>query len=223
MTAQTAQPIISVQNVYKRFPDGTLALEGIDLDIYPQEFVSLVGPSGCGKSTLLRILAGLETITSGQAFLNGMEPGNQEVRQQMAFVFQEATLLPWRTVLYNVVLPLELRGVGTEERTQRAAAVLDLVGLTKRANAYPRELSGGMKMRVSIARALITNPTMLLMDEPFGALDEMTRQHLNNELLNIQARTKATIVFVTHNMFEAVYMSNRIAVMTPHPVGSPLC
>ena len=217
MSPFPTSPIITVQDLHKRFPDGTLALSGIDLEIFPGEFVSLVGPSGCGKSTLLRILAGLESVTQGQARLDGALPTDARARREMAFVFQEATLLPWRTVLDNVALPLELRGVMRAEREARARGVLELVGLTPRAAAYPRELSGGMKMRVSIARALATNPKMLLMDEPFGALDELTRQHLNDELLSIQARTGATIVFVTHNMFEAVYMSSRIAVMTPHP------
>ena len=218
-TAQphTAPALITVQDVHKRFPDGTLALQGITLEVRQGEFVSLVGPSGCGKSTLLRILAGLESVTQGQARLEGRLPGDPRARQEMAFVFQEATLLPWRTVLHNVALPLELRGVAQSERESRARAVLELVGLSSRENAFPRELSGGMKMRVSIARALVTSPKLLLMDEPFGALDEMTRQHLNAELLSIQARTGATIVFVTHNMFEAVFMSSRIAVMTPHP------
>jgi NitT/TauT family transport system ATP-binding protein len=213
----TASALITVQDVHKRFPDGTLALQGITLEVRQGEFVSLVGPSGCGKSTLLRILAGLESVTQGQARLEGRLPTDPRARQEMAFVFQEATLLPWRTVLHNVALPLELRGVALAERESRARAVLELVGLSNREKAFPRELSGGMKMRVSIARALVTSPKMLLMDEPFGALDEMTRQHLNAELLGIQARTGATIVFVTHNMFEAVFMSSRIAVMTPHP------
>jgi NitT/TauT family transport system ATP-binding protein len=191
-------------------------MENIALTVNEGEFVSLVGPSGCGKSTLLRILAGLETITSGRAVVEGKVPG-QGNRDGMAFVFQEPTLLPWRTVLHNVALPLELKGVGKEERIGKAREILNLVGLSTREEAYPRELSGGMKMRVSIARALITRPQLLLMDEPFGALDELTRQRLNDELLTIRAATRATIVFVTHNVFEAVYLSERIAIMTPHP------
>jgi len=208
---------ISVRDVYKRFPDGTLALEGVSAEVREAEFISLVGPSGCGKSTLLRILAGLEEVTSGAAMVGGFAPASPQARAEMAFVFQEPTLLPWRTVLYNIALPLELRGVGTKERLGRAREVLDLVGLSARAGAFPRALSGGMKMRVSIARALVTRPKILLMDEPFGALDELTRQRLNDELLALKQATGATVVFVTHNMFEAVYLSQRILVMTPHP------
>ncbi|WP_425144980.1 ABC transporter ATP-binding protein [Deinococcus sp.] len=208
---------IEVQNVHKRFPDGTLALEGVSLQVQAGEFVSLVGPSGCGKSTLLRILAGLETATSGSVSLNGHLPSAPQSRQDMAFVFQEPTLMPWKTVLHNVALPLELRGTPLAEREARARRCLELVGLGARAGAFPRELSGGMKMRVSIARALVTEPKVMLMDEPFGALDEMTRQRLNDEVLGIQQATGATVVFVTHNMFEAVYLSQRIVVMTPHP------
>lgn len=208
---------IEVRDVHKRFSDGTLALEGVGLIVQAGEFVSLVGPSGCGKSTLLRILAGLETATSGSVTLNGHLPGHPQARQDMAFVFQEATLMPWKNVLHNVALPLELRGTPLAEREERAARCLELVGLQTRAKAFPRELSGGMKMRVSIARALVTGPRVMLMDEPFGALDEMTRQRLNDELLGIQQATGATVVFVTHNMFEAVYLSQRIVVMTPHP------
>lgn len=211
-----ANSLIDVKNLYKQFPDGTVALENIHLTVNEGEFVSLVGPSGCGKSTLLRILAGLESITSGTAIVEGKVPG-QGNRDEMAFVFQEPTLLPWRTVLHNVALPLELKGVNREERLGKAREILNLVGLSTREGAYPRELSGGMKMRVSIARALVTRPQLLLMDEPFGALDELTRQRLNDELLMIRFSTGATIVFVTHNVFEAVYLSERIAVMTPHP------
>ncbi|MGL4611738.1 MAG: ABC transporter ATP-binding protein [Trueperaceae bacterium] len=211
-----ADSLIEVQNLYKQFPDGTVALEDINLTVKEGEFVSLVGPSGCGKSTLLRILAGLETITLGTAIVEGKVPG-QGNRDEMAFVFQEPTLLPWRTVLHNVALPLELKGVAKGERLERAREILSLVGLSAREAAYPRELSGGMKMRVSIARALVTKPQLLLMDEPFGALDELTRQRLNDELLTIRSSTAATIVFVTHNVFEAVYLSERIAVMTPYP------
>jgi NitT/TauT family transport system ATP-binding protein len=211
-----SQSMIEVKALYKQFPDGTVALENIHLNVNQGEFVSLVGPSGCGKSTLLRILAGLETITSGTALIEGKTPG-QGNRDDMAFVFQEPTLLPWRTVLHNVALPLELKGITTEERLSRAREILSLVGLSAREAAYPRELSGGMKMRVSIARALVTNPQLMLMDEPFGALDELTRQRLNDELLIIRKATHATIVFVTHNVFEAVYLSERIVVMTPHP------
>jgi NitT/TauT family transport system ATP-binding protein len=211
-----ANSLIDVKNLYKQFPDGTVALENISLTVNEGEFVSLVGPSGCGKSTLLRILAGLETITSGTAIVEGKVPG-QGNRDEMAFVFQEPTLLPWRTVLHNVALPLELKGIPKEERIAKTREVLNLVGLSAREAAYPRELSGGMKMRVSIARALVTRPQLLLMDEPFGALDELTRQRLNDELLTIRGATGATIVFVTHNVFEAVYLSERIAVMTPHP------
>ena len=209
--------MIEIAEVHKQFPDNTVALEGVNLSVRAGEFVSLVGPSGCGKSTLLRILAGLDTATSGRSLLNGHAPSDPQARQEIAFVFQEPTLMPWKSVLDNVALPLELRGVALTDRRVRAAQSLELVGLSGREGAYPRELSGGMKMRVSIARALVTNPQIMLMDEPFGALDEMTRQRLNDELLAIQGRTGATVVFVTHNMFEAVYLSSRIVVMTPHP------
>ena len=211
------QSVIEIAEVHKQFPDNTVALEGVNLSVRAGEFVSLVGPSGCGKSTLLRILAGLDTATSGRSLLNGHAPSDPQARQEIAFVFQEPTLMPWKSVLDNVALPLELRGVALTDRRVRAAQSLELVGLSGRERAYPRELSGGMKMRVSIARALVTNPQIMLMDEPFGALDEMTRQRLNDELLAIQGRTGATVVFVTHNMFEAVYLSSRIVVMTPHP------
>lgn len=208
--------LIEVKDVQKRYPDGTLALQSVNLVVQPGEFISLVGASGCGKSTLLRVLAGLEPWTAGQVQVAGHSPEDRS-KAEMSFVFQEPTLLPWRTVLHNVALPLELKGVGLSERNTRAQEALELVGLLGRAKAFPRELSGGMKMRVSIARALVTRPQILLLDEPFGALDEITRQRLNDELLSLKAATGATVVFVTHNMFEAVYLSQRIAVMTPHP------
>jgi len=182
------------------------------------EFVSLVGPSGCGKSTILRMIAGLGSITSGDILFEGLPPDRaRKERSDLAFVFQDATLMPWRDVIGNVELPLELRGVSKGQRRQTAAEALDTVGLHDVAHAYPRELSGGMRMRVSLARALAAHPRVLLMDEPFGALDEITRQRLNGELLRLCALANWTVVFVTHNVFEAVYLSTRILVMSARP------
>ena len=182
------------------------------------QFVSLVGPSGCGKSTLLRAIAGLGVVTSGDLRVRGVPAMHaRKASGDTAFVFQDATLMPWRDVLGNVVLPLELRGVPRVERRAAAMEAIELVGLGAVTKAYPRELSGGMRMRVSLARALAARPRLLLMDEPFGALDEITRQYLNGELLRIRALAGWTIVFVTHNVFEAVYLSSRILVMSRQP------
>ncbi|WP_201007231.1 ABC transporter ATP-binding protein [Paenibacillus glycanilyticus] len=205
---------IRIHDVVKQYENGTLALSGIHLSIRESEFVSLVGPSGCGKSTLLRIMAGLDQATSGQVQLQAGSAANKE---QASFVFQEANLMPWRTVLANVALPLEINGVPSEERKARAMASLEKVGLAGYASSYPRQLSGGMKMRVSIARALVSEPKLLFMDEPFGALDEMTRHRLHEELLSIWSQSKLTIVFVTHSVFEAVYLSGRVVAMEAHP------
>jgi NitT/TauT family transport system ATP-binding protein len=173
------------------------------------EFVSIVGPSGCGKSTLLRLVAGLETPTDGR-----VECGPAE---RLSYVFQEPTLMPWATVAKNVRTMLELDGVARSEGDDRVAAMLELVGLREFANAYPRQLSGGMKMRVSLARALVTEPTLLLMDEPFGALDDMTRAHLEDELLRLARVRGLTVLFVTHNIAEAVYLADRVLVLSPRP------
>ena len=209
--------LVSVRGVDKQYANGTLAIAGIDLEVNTGEFVSLVGPSGCGKSTLLRIIAGLGEATTGTVTVGGTAPGDAQTRGQSSFVFQEATLLPWRPVRQNVELPLELMNVPRSEWAERVGAILEMVGLRGFAGAYPRELSGGMKMRVSIARALVTKPRLLLMDEPFVALDEITRQRLNDDLMRVKDLTGATVIFVTHNVFEAVFLSSRIVVMSVRP------
>jgi NitT/TauT family transport system ATP-binding protein len=193
------------------------ALQGINLTIDPGEFVSLIGPSGCGKSTLLRLLGDLLAPTSGTIRVNGKSPRLARLSREYGIVFQQPVLYEWRTVIQNVQLPLEVMRVSGAERRQRAEALLALVGLTEFANRYPWELSGGMQQRVSIARALSFRPSVLLMDEPFGALDEMTRERLNRELLNIWSETGTTIVFVTHSVAEAVFLSDRVVVMSPRP------
>ncbi len=202
--------IVSCRDVSKRFANGTLALDGATLDVEERQFLSLLGPSGCGKSTLLRLIAGLAQPSTGTITWNGGHDG-------LSFVFQEPTLMPWATALDNVVLPLRLAGAARAEREAQAAAALADVGLAGFEKSYPRELSGGMKMRVSIARALVTRPTLLLMDEPFAALDEITRFKLNNDLLELWQRDRFTAVFVTHSVFESVFLSQRIAVMTSRP------
>jgi len=211
------EALVSVRGVDKQYANGTLAISGIDLEVGVGEFVSLVGPSGCGKSTLLRIIAGLGDATTGTVLVDGAVPGDAQTRGQSSFVFQEATLLPWRPVRQNVELPLELMKVPRAQWAERVGEALEMVGLSGFAAAYPRELSGGMKMRVSIARALVTRPRLLLMDEPFGALDEITRQKLNDDLMRVKELTGATVIFVTHNVFEAVFLSSRIVVMSMLP------
>jgi NitT/TauT family transport system ATP-binding protein len=205
---------IQVHNVTKEYDNGVIALEQVNLTIGQGEFVSLVGPSGCGKSTLLRIMAGLDRTTSGEV---RFEDGEASREESTSFVFQEANLMPWRTVLANVALPLEVRGVPKAERKQKALQALEKVGLLTHADSFPRQLSGGMKMRVSIARALVSEPKLLFMDEPFGALDEITRHRLHRELLDIWMASNLTIVFVTHSVFEAVYLSDRVVIMEAHP------
>jgi NitT/TauT family transport system ATP-binding protein len=208
---QVAAPIVALRGVGKTFASGVAALNGFDLDVRPGEFVSLLGPSGCGKSTALRIIAGLaEPSTGAVAWAGDRRP------LDLGFVFQEPTLMPWATVTANVRLPLDLHGLA-HAGGPRAAAALDRVGLGAFAAAYPRELSGGMKMRASIARALVTEPKLLLMDEPFAALDEITRFKLNDDLLSLWQALGTTVVFVTHSVFESVYLSSRIVVMTPRP------
>jgi NitT/TauT family transport system ATP-binding protein len=212
------ESLIAIDRVGKTYANGTVALEEISFDVREGQFVSLVGPSGCGKSTLLRMVAGLGPITTGKILVEGLPP--RQARQEKAdtaFVFQDATLMPWRNVLGNVELPLELRGVSKTERRSTVMQALETVGLAEVTKAYPRELSGGMRMRVSLARALAAHPRLLLMDEPFGALDEITRQRLNGELLRLCALANWTVVFVTHNVFEAVYLSTRILVMSARP------
>ncbi|HEY8285451.1 MAG TPA: ABC transporter ATP-binding protein [Chloroflexota bacterium] len=207
-----------VDAVDKRYSTGSLALADISFEARAGEFISLVGPSGCGKSTLLRLVAGLGDVTSGRVLVGGMAPSTaRRERGDMAFVFQDPTLLPWRTVQGNAEFPLELRAISRIQRRAAAREALSMVGLMDVANQYPRQLSGGMRMRVSIARALTTKPRLLLMDEPFGALDEITRQRLNGELLRIVALAGWTVLFVTHNVFEAVFLSSRILVMSRQP------
>ena len=210
------RPVFEAEGVGKTYTNGTEALVGVDLVIREGEFVSLVGPSGCGKSTLLRLIAGLGRPTKGalrwweQDFAAVGQPG-----RRMAFVFQEPALMPWATVERNVELPLRLAG-----RRKNAAEVgeaLEKVGLSEFRKAYPRELSGGMQMRVSIARALVTSPNLLLMDEPFGALDEMTRAKLNQDLLKLWEHLRLTVVFVTHSVYESVFLSTRVVVMAARP------
>jgi NitT/TauT family transport system ATP-binding protein len=193
------------------------ALQAVSLDIRGGELVSLIGPSGCGKSTLLRLIADLLAPTSGEIRVNGKTPRQARLSREYGIVFQQPVLYEWRTVTQNVQLPLEVMRVPADERRGRASDLLQLVGLTEFADRYPWELSGGMQQRVSIARALSFRPSVLLMDEPFGALDEMTRERLNGELLNIWSEKRTTIVFVTHSVAEAVFLSDRIVVMSPRP------
>jgi NitT/TauT family transport system ATP-binding protein len=202
-------PLISLRGVSKAFKSGTLALENVNLDIRDGEFLTLLGPSGCGKSTVLRIVASLVSETAGEVRWRG--------QPSLGFVFQEPTLAPWSNVFDNVYLPLRLKGVSRAEAQPKVAEALANVGLTGFERAYPRELSGGMKMRVSIARALAPRPAVLLMDEPFAALDEITRAKLNDDLLHLQATLGATIVFVTHSVYESVFLSTRICIMAPRP------
>jgi NitT/TauT family transport system ATP-binding protein len=179
------------------------------------EFITFLGPSGCGKSTLLKLVSGLTPASEGQVKVNGMTPVS--ARELMSFIFQDATLLPWRTVAQNVGLGLELEYAARALRRERVEQMLELVGMQNVAHKYPRQLSGGMKMRASIARALVTRPRILLMDEPFAALDEMTRDRLNEELLRLYAEHKWTVLFVTHSVAEAVFLSTRIVILAPHP------
>lgn len=211
-------PVLALHGVAKRFANGTLALDQFDLTIRNGEFVSLLGPSGCGKSTALRLISGLGEPTRGDISWSGTKRGGHRRKGgDVGFVFQEPTLMPWATVLRNVMLPLELEGIERGAATRRAAEALERVGLTSFRDSYPRELSGGMKMRVSIARALVTDPPLLLMDEPFAALDEITRFKLNNDILELWRAVSHTVIFVTHSVFESVYLSSRIVVMTPRP------
>ncbi len=210
-----APPIVEIHEITKRFGDGPRVLDRLDLTAQAGEFISLIGPSGCGKSTLLRIIAGLTPVTAGTVAVDRLTP--DAAASELAFVFQEPTLLPWLTVAGNVELAPRLRGISAEARARTRQRVLDLVRLGDRASAYPRQLSGGQKMRVSLARALALEPKILLLDEPFGALDEMTREHLNEELLAIHEQTAWTAFFVTHSVAEAVFLSSRILVMSANP------
>jgi NitT/TauT family transport system ATP-binding protein len=213
-------PIVSTRHVTKRFGDGpgaVVALSDVTFDIAAGDFVSLIGPSGCGKSTLLRTIADLIDPTEGEITVNGTSAHDARLARHYGMVFQQATLFNWRTVRRNVELPLETMGMAKDERRRRADEMLELVELSDFAGKRPNQLSGGMQQRVSIARALSFQPSLLLMDEPFGALDEITRERLNLELLRIWEATATTVVFVTHSIPEAVFLSNRIVVMSPRP------
>jgi NitT/TauT family transport system ATP-binding protein len=212
------RPLVSIRNVSKQFANGTVAIRGVNLDLHDGEFVSLLGPSGCGKSTLLRIIAGLGAPSAGTIeWPSSAHDAAGEAHPDLGFVFQDPTLMPWANALKNTMLPLTLAGVGKSEAEQGSAEMLALVGLKGFEKSYPRELSGGMKMRVSIARALVTHPKILLMDEPFAALDEITRHKLNDDLLALWWQNRFTAVFVTHSVFESVYLSQRIVVMAARP------
>jgi NitT/TauT family transport system ATP-binding protein len=208
-----AAPLVSVRGITKTFANGTTALDNVSFDVRQGDFLSLLGPSGCGKSTALRLIARLSNPTTGRIDWNGGAPGPGDI----AFVFQEATLMPWATVWENAYLPLKLKGVSKAEAAPQIEEALTRVNLLKFRDSYPRELSGGMKMRVSIARALVMRPKILLMDEPFAALDEISRFKLNNDLLELWQTYGWTVIFVTHSVFESVFLSNRIVVMSPNP------
>ncbi|SCB58682.1 NitT/TauT family transport system ATP-binding protein [Rhizobium aethiopicum] len=212
------RPLVVMQSVSKAFSSGTIALSDMSLMVESGEFISLLGPSGCGKSTALRIIAGLGDVTSGSIDWPSSRINPKGLPEgDIGFVFQEPTLMPWKNVFDNVHLPLKLRHISKTAAHDQILEVLTTVGLQDFANAYPRELSGGMKMRVSIARALVTKPKLLLMDEPFAALDEITRQKLNDDVLRLWKMTGITVIFVTHSVFESAYLSNRIVVMKARP------
>ncbi len=208
---------IHIDAVEQVYPNGTHALQAVSLDIQPGEFVTLLGPSGCGKSTVLKMVAGLFPATRGQLKVQGQPAGSEPVRQRLSFVFQEATLMPWASVARNVRLPLDLASVPSSQANARVEEALTLVGLSAFADRRPHELSGGMQMRVSIARGLVTRPQLLLMDEPFGALDEITRNKLDADLLQLWRSQGLTVLFVTHSISEAVFLSSRVIVMGTRP------
>lgn len=208
----TQSPAIALTDVSKVYSNRTVALSGIDLAIARSQFVSIVGSSGCGKSTILKLISGLSPISSGR-----IDWYDADLKEHLAFVFQDAALMPWATVWDNVWLPLKLAGLSYSQARPAIAHGLKLVDLEGFERAYPRQLSGGMKMRVSIARALVTEPSLLLMDEPFGALDEFTRSRLNSDLLHLWEKQQWTVLFVTHNIYEAVYLSQRVVVMASRP------
>ena len=223
MSTETQAPpaaVITARDLDLTFQtaDGPVhALSGIDLDVARGDFVSFIGPSGCGKTTLLRVIADLERATGGSVLVNGVTPDKARRRRAYGYVFQSAALYPWRTIARNVALPLEVMGVPKAERQARVRDKLELVNLAGFERKYPWQLSGGMQQRASIARALCFDPDLLLMDEPFGALDEIVRDHLNEQLLKLWAKTQKTVVFVTHSIPEAVFLSTRIVVMSPRP------
>ncbi len=212
---EAVAPIVKFTSLQKRYGDGPLVLDGINLQVQPGDFITFIGPSGCGKSTILKLVSGLSPWTAGELNVAGVKP--RQARDRQAFIFQDATLLPWLTARHNVELPLRLRRVPAAERVAKARNMLGLVGLSGAGGYYPRQLSGGMKMRISIARALTLAPQLLLLDEPFGALDEMTRNRLNEELLALRTKSPFTAMFVTHSVAEAVFLSNRIVVMAANP------
>ena len=212
---EAAAAIVKFTSLKKRYGTGPLVLDDINLTATPGDFISLIGPSGCGKSTVLKLVSGLSPGSEGTLSVLGTTP--KQARDRQAFIFQDATLLPWLTAQRNVELPLRLRGMEATARAAKAREMLSLVGLDPVRDYYPRQLSGGMKMRVSIARALTLSPQLLLLDEPFGALDEMTRNRLNEELLALRERSKFTALFVTHSVSEAVFLSNRVLVMAANP------
>ncbi len=203
---------LTLKNISKVYNNGTVALQNLNLTVAEGEFISLVGASGCGKSTLLRIIAGLEKMSSG-----AIKWSNKYLARKLAFVFQEPVLMPWAKAIDNVALPLKLSGVPHRFALSESAKAINLVGLNRFENAYPHQLSGGMKMRVSLARALVTQPRIMLMDEPFGSLDEMTRSKLNQDLLRLWQQQSWMVIFVTHNIYEAVYLSNRVVIIATSP------
>ncbi len=206
-------PLLSLHGIDKTFPNGAVALHGLSLSVAKGDFVSLLGPSGCGKTTALRIVAGLTGATGGRVEWAGGPPSAGEI----GYVFQEPTLMPWATSFENIWLPLRLKGVSRRQARDRVMDALNRVHLGGHESSYPRELSGGMRMRIAIARALVTRPRVLLMDEPFAALDEITRFALNNDLLELWAAYGCTVIFVTHSVFESVFLSQRVIVMTAGP------
>jgi NitT/TauT family transport system ATP-binding protein len=217
---QTMDTLIKIESVSKRYGhdhDGVLALRDVSLEVRAGEFLSIIGPSGCGKSTLLKMIGDLLAPSTGRILVNGKTPAAARRAREYGIVFQSPTLMEWRTVARNIELPLEIVGMPREERHARVHTLLDLIRLCDFAARYPAELSAGMQMQVAIARALAYQPKILLMDEPFGALDEITRERLGRELLDVWARTRVTIVFVTHSVPEAVRLSDRVVVMSPRP------
>jgi NitT/TauT family transport system ATP-binding protein len=217
---QALTPAVLIQslNVSFKTASGTFqALESVDLTVKENEFLTLIGPSGCGKTTVLRCIAHLVDPTSGQVTVNGLSPIEAIQKRDVGYVFQSATLLEWRNVLKNVLLPMEIAGVGRKEASRRASEMIERVGLTDFVRNFPRQLSGGMQQRVAIARALVMEPKIILMDEPFAALDEITREDMNRWLMEVFDKSNTTIVFVTHNIREAIMLSDRVVVMAPRP------
>ncbi len=218
MTITKTAPLVRAAAISKEYRGGEtpmIALQGMDLDVHDGEFLSLLGPSGCGKSTALNIMGGLLDPTSGQVAFNGQPISGPS--REIGMMFQQAVMFPWRTTIDNVLLPVEVFGYKKKKYRAKAEELLSMVGISEFAKSYPWQLSGGMQQRAALCRVLIHSPKLLLLDEPFGALDEFTRESMNQELLRLQAHTKATAVLVTHNINEAVFMSDRIAVMSPRP------